>query len=187
MKLFDPQVYHLHTQRAKKTFHDHDFLFTHVGHEMITRLQDFKKSFHTPLILSPYSLPYSGQHHCFLEEILPFPQGSFDLILSCLQAHWVNDLPGLLKSIHTCLKAESLFMGALWGGKTLFELRESLLKAEIIVKGGASPRISPMLHPADAPGLLGKTGFFMPVVDTETITVTYPCLNSLMKDLKGMG
>jgi hypothetical protein len=44
-----------------------------------------------------------------------------------------------------------------------------------------------MLHPADAPQLLGKAGFFMPVVDTETMTVTYPSLTSLMRDLRGMG
>ena len=44
-----------------------------------------------------------------------------------------------------------------------------------------------MLHPADAPLLLGRAGFLLPVVDTEIITVTYPSLLKLMRDLRGMG
>src|SRR5438552_3617547 len=103
MNLFDPKAYHLHHQRAKKDFQAHAFLFEHVGNELISRLQDIKKNFTTALNLSPHPLPYPSQHHGLLEETLPFPKGSFDLILSCLKAHWVNDLPGLLRNIHACL------------------------------------------------------------------------------------
>lgn len=215
MKLFDPKAYHLHTQRAKKTFHTHNFLFEHVGNELVSRLQDLKKTFASVLNLSPHPLPCLHTHHrragekshennvflgnkhflnfsslkdhFSLQEQSPYPEASFDLIFSCLQAHWVNDLPRLLKSIHSSLEKDGLFLGALWGGQTLFELRESLLQAELQLTGGASPRVSPMIHPADAPQLLGHTGFFSPVVDTETITVTYPTLLALMKDLRGMG
>src|SRR5690349_17769181 len=126
MKLFDPKAYHLHTQRAKKTFHTHNFLFEHVGNELVSHLQDLKKTFARALNLSPHPLPYPSEDLPRLEERLSFTEGSFDLILSCLQAHWVNDLPGLLKSIHSTLEKEGLFLGALWGGQTLFELRESL-------------------------------------------------------------
>lgn len=187
MKLFDPKAYHLHHQRAKKDFQSHSFLFDYVGSELISRLQDFKKDFKKALNLSSRPLPYSSHHHNILEENLPFPEESFDLILNNLQGHWVNNLPGLLKSIHRCLQAEGLFLGALWGGQTLFELRESLLQAELSLTGGVSPRMAPLLHPADAPLLLSSGGFFMPVVDTETIKVSYPSLSSLMKDLRGMG
>lgn len=187
MNLFDPKAYSLHQKRAQTEFSSHSFLFNHVGNELINRLQDMKKSFNTTLNLSPHPLPYPSHHHSSLEHSLPFEGESFDLILSCLQGHWVNDLPALLKNIHAFLQGEGLFVGALWGGRTLFELRESLLQAELTLTGGASPRVAPMLHPADAPSLLGQGGFFMPVVDTDTITVTYPSLMSLMKDLRGMG
>jgi len=186
MKLFDPKAYHQHHQRAKAGFQTHSFLFDHVGNELISRLQDIKRNFKNALNLSPHPLPYPSHHHGFLEENLSFPKESFDLIFSCLQAHWVTDLPGFLKSLDHCLKRDGLFLGALWGGQTLYELRESLLHAELALTGGASPRLAPMLHPADGPVLLGKAGFFMPVVDTETITVTYPSLVALMKDLRGM-
>jgi len=187
MNLFDSKAYHLHHQRAKKTFHAHNFLYDHVEKEVTERLQDFRKQFQTSLGLSAYPMSLTQVNASLFEDSFALSASSFDLIISCLQAHWVNNLPGLLKEIRVALKNEGLFLGALFGGNTLIELRESLLQAELDLKGGAAARIAPMLHPADAPGLLSQAAFFMPVVDTETITVTYPSLKHLMKDLRGMG
>lgn len=187
MTLFDPKAYALHQARAQPGFPNHQFLFNHVGNELTERLQDIKKTFHKALNLSPHPLPYPSHTYSQLDPALPFPTEYFDLIFSCLKAHWINDLPGFLRNIHQCLQREGLFLGALWGGQTLYELRESLMQAELSLTGGASPRVAPMLHPQDAPALLGQAGFFMPVVDTDTITVTYPSLKHLMKDLRGMG
>ena len=33
------------------------------------------------------------------EEKLPFPDGTFDLVISSISMHWVNDLPGLLADV----------------------------------------------------------------------------------------
>src|SRR6185503_8837558 len=38
------------------------------------------------------------------EEALPFADASFDLIVSALSLHWVNDLPGTLVQIRRALK-----------------------------------------------------------------------------------
>lgn len=187
MNLFDQKAYALHHKRAQLDFNTHSFLYDRVGLELTTRLQDMKKTFTNALNLSPQPLPYPSHHHDSLELPLPFGEGSFDLILSCLQAHWVNDLPGFLRNIYLCLQKEGLFLGALWGGQTLHELRESFIQAELALTGGVSPRVIPMLHPADTTMLLSRGGFFMPVVDTDTLTVTYPSLTNLMKDLRGMG
>lgn len=41
-----------------------------------------------------------GTSHVMVdEEFLPFAPGSFDLVLSNLALHWVNDLPGALGQI----------------------------------------------------------------------------------------
>lgn len=51
------------------------------------------------------------------------PRNSQEAILSCLSLHWVNDLPGVLVQIKEALQPDGVFLGALFGGETLFELR----------------------------------------------------------------
>ena len=62
------------------------------------------------------------------EERLPFSGERFDLVVSLLALHGVNDLPGALVQIRRALKADGLFIGALLGGATLTELRQSSLR-----------------------------------------------------------
>ena len=47
--------------------------------------------------------------------------------------------------------------------------------------------MSPAIQLSDAAGLLQRAGFAMPVADAETITVAYPDMLALMRDLRGMG
>ena len=84
------------------------------------------------------------------EELLPFASASFDVILSNLSLHWTNDLPGALAQLNRALKPDGLFLATLFGGDTLWELRDSLLQAEAEVDGGASPRVSPFVDVRDA-------------------------------------
>ena len=121
------------------------------------------------------------------EELLPFADGSFDLVLSNLSLHWVNDLPGALLQINHALKPDGLFLGTMLGGDTLHELRHALLTAEAEVEEGAGPRVSPFAQSQDAAGLLQRAGFALPVTDLDTLTVTYPNALKLMDDLRGMG
>jgi NADH dehydrogenase [ubiquinone] 1 alpha subcomplex assembly factor 5 len=51
------------------------------------------------------------------------PKNSQDAVVSCLGMHWVNDLPGALVQAKEVLKPDGVFMGAMFGGDTLFELR----------------------------------------------------------------
>lgn len=120
-------------------------------------------------------------------ESLPFAAGSFDLVLSLLDLHWVNDLPGALIQARQALRPDGLFLAALLGGETLSELRAALLAAEAEVRGGASPRVAPKVDVRDAGALMQRAGFALPVVDADTITVTYPDALTLMRELRGMG
>ena len=49
-----------------------------------------------------------GTYHLVGDEEgpLPFPDGTFDLVLSSGALHWVNDLPGLLLDINRILKPD---------------------------------------------------------------------------------
>ncbi len=121
------------------------------------------------------------------EENLPFQPGMFDLVTSLLSMHWLNDLPGAMVQIRQVLKPDGLFLGCLFGGATLTELRTSFLAAESDLFGGASPRVSPMPGLQDVAGLLQRTQFALPVADIERVTVRYDSPLKLLQDLRGMG
>ncbi|MBN9550187.1 MAG: methyltransferase domain-containing protein [Alphaproteobacteria bacterium] len=120
-------------------------------------------------------------------EIVPFEEGSLDLVVSLLSLHAVNDIPGMLAQIRRALRPDGLFLGALAGAGTLAELRESLLAAETEIYGGASPRILPFTDVRDAGALLQRAGLALPVADVETVTVRYDTLFDLTADLRAMG
>ena len=121
------------------------------------------------------------------EERPPFRAGSFDLAVSLLSLHWANDLVGALVQARRMLKPDGLFVGALFGGATLTELRQSLLQAEAELTDGAGPRVSPFADAQDGAGLLQRAGFALPVSDIDRITVRYDHPLRLMAELRAMG
>ncbi len=121
------------------------------------------------------------------EEALPFPDAHFDLAVSALSLHAVNDLPGALIQIRRILKPDGLFLGCLPGGRSLHELRAALTVAETELSGGVSPRIAPFADVRDMGGLLQRAGFALPVADSEPLIVRYRDMFGLMADLRGMG
>ncbi|XP_012522373.1 arginine-hydroxylase NDUFAF5, mitochondrial [Monomorium pharaonis] len=120
------------------------------------------------------------------EENLSFESDSFDMVISCLSLHWVNDLPGCFRRINNSLKNDGVFMAAVFGGDTLYELRSSLQLAEFERHGGISPHISPFVEIRDIGSLLTRANFTMLTIDTDEIVIGYPSMFELMWDLKGM-
>lgn len=120
-------------------------------------------------------------------ETLDLGEGAFDLALSALTLHHVNDPVGQLVQLRRALGPDGLMIAALFGGQTLHELRASLAEAEVQVCGGLSPRIAPMGEIRDLGTLIGRAGFAMPVADTERLTVTYETPLHLMRELRAMG
>lgn len=121
------------------------------------------------------------------QENLPFESESFDMVMSSLSMHWINDLPGVLAQINRVLKPDCPFIGAMLGGDSLYELRGSLQLAEQERKGGISPHVSPLADVRDIGGLMQKAGFKMLTVDVDDIIVDYPDTFALMQDLQAMG
>lgn len=120
-------------------------------------------------------------------DTLPVEPESHDLIISALELHWANDPVGQLIQMRRALRPDGLLVAAMFGGLTLIELRDSLSRAEVEITGGLSPRIAPMAEIRDLGGLLQRTGFAMPVADSERLHVTYPDAAALMRDLRSMG
>ncbi|MDP6832822.1 MAG: methyltransferase domain-containing protein [Alphaproteobacteria bacterium] len=215
-QVFDRRAVRRHRERAAPGLSGYDFLVGEVAERLADCLPDIKRTFpmaldlgcHTGQVasvlkgrggiewlaqcdLSPAMVSRApaaaGPRLVLDEEALPFADGRFDLILSVLSLHWVNDLPGTLLQIRRALKPDGLFLCAILGGGTLGELRQSLLAAEVEVKGGASPRVSPFVDPHDAGALLQRAGFALPVVDTDRIVLSYSDPFAMMAELRGLG
>ncbi len=213
---FDRAAVRRHRDRAAAGLDGHDFLFREVADRLADRLSDVTRRFPRALDLgchggevaeviagrggvetliqcdlSPAMSRRAGGNGnptlCGDEEALPFGAAAFDLVMSNLSLHWVNDLPGALAQIRHCLRPDGLFLAALLAGDTLAELRGSLIEAELALTDGASPRVSPIADMRDLAGLLQRAGFALPVVDSDTITVSYADPFRLMRDLRGMG
>lgn len=120
------------------------------------------------------------------EEKFDFEANSLDLVVSSLSLHWVNDLPKCFKAVNNALKPDGVFIGAMFGGETLYELRSSLHLAEQERRGGLSPHLSPFTQIRDVGMLLNRSNFNMLTIDTDEIAVGYPSMFELMWDLKGM-
>ncbi|HBF61555.1 MAG TPA: SAM-dependent methyltransferase [Methyloceanibacter sp.] len=121
------------------------------------------------------------------EDVLPFKDGAFNLIVSGLALHRVNDLPGSLIQVRRALAPDGLFMAAVLGAKALTELRQCLLKAEEEIDGGVSPRVAPFGDVRAYGALLQRAGFALPVADAEEIEVVYPSPRAFMEEIRALG
>ncbi len=216
MEIFDRRLLRRRRDRAAARFADYDFLFQEVAERLAERLEEVTRRFpraldlggHGGLMaaalgarggieilvhadLSPAMARVAAKRGLISlaadEEFLPFAPASFDLIISNLSLHWVNDLPGALLQLRQALKPDGLLLAAMLGGETLKELRQALMQAEIAEEGGVSPRLSPFAEVRDLGGLLQRAGFALPMVDRDRITVSYESPLKLMRDLGGMG
>lgn len=202
--------------RSAGNFRDFSFLHRHALASLSDRLEDVTRDFDLALISGAGGetlLPFSsrktrrrirmdlsaarlaqGNGASVAEpgiqadiESLPIGENSVDLAISLLELHTANDLPGALIQIRRTLRPGGLFLGALFGGATLGELRTVLAESEIALRGGLSPRVFPFADAAQMAALMQRAGFSLPVVDTERVRATYPDLSGLLRDLRGMG
>lgn len=120
-------------------------------------------------------------------EHLSLPRSDYDLVVSLLDVQTVNNVPGFLAALRRHLAPDGLLIAAAIGGKTLTELRESFLAADVEILGGVAPRVAPMIDVRDAGGLLQRAGFALPVTDLETHTVRYSTPLALFDDLRALG
>ena len=135
-------------------------------------------------------VPATGVRHHFAlfdEQFLPLPNDAFDLALSSLSLHWVNDIPALLSQALAALKPDSPFVLAMLGGSTLQELRSAFSLTDRERTDSLTPHVSPFVTPRDIGDLLSAAGFALPTVDADTITVRYPDAFTLAAHLHGMG
>jgi len=180
-----------------------------MAEDIYTRLQDTKRPFPTVLdagagtgTLRGVIYPQYGQERYLsvdlsptaltkcsgetlvadIEDDLPLENATFDAVVSNMVLHWVNNVPATLIRLGRLLKPDGIFMASTLGTESFPELRASFAAA-----GSAVPHIIPLTDVRSAGMALQKVGFAMPVVDRETITLTYPTLAALWQELRDSG
>ncbi|HTN98650.1 MAG TPA: methyltransferase domain-containing protein [Nordella sp.] len=138
-------------------------------------------------IITAAPVPGPGIDLVFDDEAVPLAPESLDCIISLFSLSSINDVPGSLAQFRTALTPDGLFLGSLFAGRTLTELREAWLAAEADLTGGASLRVAPFADLRDVGALMQRAGFALPAVDLDQTTVRYKNALSLMREIKALG
>lgn len=167
------------------------FLHRLAAGDLQERLLEVNRRFTSPALISGFPAIWRGVLPEAVEtdpvELLPLARNAHDLVIHALSLHWANDPLGQLIQCRRALRPDGLFLGVMFGGQTLQELRAALAEAESRATGGLSPRVLPMGEIRDLGALMQRAGFALPVADNLTQTVHYADLFALIADLRAMG
>lgn len=106
---------------------------------------------------------------------------SFDLIWSNLALHWHPNPELVFQEWSRLLRPERLVMFSSFGPATFKEVRDALTETQI------NTSTIEFVDMHDYGDMLLENGFTDPVMDQETITLTYPNSDRLLADLKILG
>lgn len=118
---------------------------------------------------------------CADAERLPFGDACFDLIFSNLMLQWCVDLEVVFRELQRVLRPGGLLLFTSFGPDSLRELRDSWAR----VDGYTHVNAFQDMH--DVGDALVRARFADPVMDVLRLTVTYPDLWQLMRELKQIG
>lgn len=214
VQIFDGKLVRRHRERAARMAKGGHPLFAALAEEMADRLLGIRHDFPTVLQLgglgasvasklagqisrqevlcdSVALVSHSGDDrglHVVADDMaLPFADSRFDLVISMLGLHWIDDVQRHLAAIKRLLRPGGLFMAALAGGETFASFRSCFMETELALRGGAGSRFSPMIDMASVSKLMLQAGFRFPVADRELCNLTYRDVFSFAHDLRGLG
>jgi malonyl-CoA O-methyltransferase len=110
---------------------------------------------------------------------LPFASSSVGLLWSNLLLHWLDDPLTALREMHRVLDVGGLLMFSTFGPDTLKELRACFSDDDAHTQRFAD------MH--DFGDMLIECGYADPVMDVETLTLTYAEVDDLFADLRQHG
>ncbi|HEY1898218.1 MAG TPA: malonyl-ACP O-methyltransferase BioC [Steroidobacteraceae bacterium] len=112
---------------------------------------------------------------------LPFRDGTVSLMFSNLMLQWCDNLDAALTEIRRVLSADGFLAFTTFGPDTLRELRHAWAAAD----GGS--HVSGFRDMHDIGDALTRAGLAEPVMDVERLTMTYPDVAAITRDLKTIG
>jgi len=112
---------------------------------------------------------------------LPLAARSFSLVWSNMALHWGENPQAAIGEFLRVLEVDGLLMFSTLGPDTLKELRSAFAGIP------GAPRVHSFVDMHDLGDMLVAAGFAAPVMDTETITLTYAGTEALVADLRATG
>jgi malonyl-CoA O-methyltransferase len=117
---------------------------------------------------------------CADAELLPFKDGSVDLIVSNLMMHWCNP-DAVFAEFRRVLAPHGLLSFSAFGPDTLRELRDSWEQVD------SRTHVHRFIDMHDLGDALVRGGFAAPVLDVERFTLSYLDVRKIAADLKATG
>jgi malonyl-CoA O-methyltransferase len=118
---------------------------------------------------------------------LPFTAGAFEFIWSNLALHWHSRPDLVFPEWQRVLKVGGLLMFSTLGPDTLKELRGAYAEVEATHGAPSVKHVIDFVDMHDLGDMLVESGFEIPVMDQETITITYKSPQSLLADVRRWG
>lgn len=124
---------------------------------------------------------------CGDAERLPFHGNSFDMVVSTSTYQWIASLNLAFAEVYRILKPGSRFIFALFGEKTLFELKESYRRAVIETGKTSADRTHRFASADEVAAAMESAGFVRLSLLDENETEWHRDVPSLIRSLKGIG
>ena len=118
---------------------------------------------------------------CADMHAMPIAARSVDLAFSNLALQWSFDLPALFMELRRVMKAGAMLVFSCYGPDTLHELRQAWRSVDDL------PHVHDFPDMHDIGDELLTAGFAEPVMDVERLTLEYPDVLSLLRELKATG
>jgi malonyl-CoA O-methyltransferase len=120
-------------------------------------------------------------------EALPFRARTFDLVVSTSTFQWLEDLDTVFAEAQRVLAPGGCFIFALFGGQTLFELRNAYRHACERSGRGPEDRTHAFHTAFEIEAALGRAGFTEPLVSTELEVEYHSDVPALLRSLRRIG
>ncbi len=121
-----------------------------------------------------------GRYVCADAERLPFAPASFDLVFSNLTIQWC-DPDAVFRECRRILRPGGLLLFTSFGPDTLKELRAAWRATD------AGTHVHDFIDMHDLGDALVRARLSDPVMDVERLTLTYPDVAGVLRDLKAIG
>ena len=119
-------------------------------------------------------------------DFWPTQEKEFDLIISNFYLNICEDLKKILSKIMKSLQPNGFFLATLPSPENFSLLRSAMMKTDMQLYGGTYNRFNRAPELNTIIDLLKKNNFKIPLVDYETIDLTYTQFNKLLNDVRSM-